>query len=40
MIQGHAQEVAMNLAADLTTNANLKWERKPDNINQDDADGG
>jgi hypothetical protein len=40
MIEGHAQEIAMNLAADLTTNANLKWERTPDKTAQDDADGG
>jgi hypothetical protein len=38
MIEGHAQEVAMNLAADLTTNANLKWERTPDRYNDADAE--
>ena len=30
MVQGHAQEVASALAADVTTSANLKWERKKD----------
>jgi hypothetical protein len=37
MVQGHAQEVAMNLAADLTTNANLKWERDPDRTSDTDS---
>jgi hypothetical protein len=38
MVQGHAQELAMNLAADLTTDANLKWERSPDQINDADSE--
>lgn len=36
MLQGHAQEVAMNLAEDLTTNANIDWKRTPDKIERGD----
>jgi hypothetical protein len=30
MLENHARVVSSNLAADVTTSANLKWERKRD----------
>lgn len=38
MIQGHFQEVARQLAEDVTTNANVDWKRPPDKVEDADSD--
>lgn len=37
MTQSHFQEVASSLLADLTTGANLKWERDPDKVEHEEV---